>query len=324
MTPPPLPLPLPPPPLPKRFEVHAAFSYSSADADYVGRVAVALPKGILVHNYKTQAWIKAKAGLDLEKTLEHVYQYEAMFVFAFISEAYFKSDYTQREWKAANRAAKHKPGYLIPVRIEETKMPVPGIWLDGTLPAERLADLIEGAIRRPPPKPWWFYVSMEVKVAAAAAVLALILFARPAINFFRPSRTSIASVAADAQAITMHVKNRGPKSAALVGQRLKFGTLPIEDAELRLDTPAAATIAPGERDVKLIVRGLLPKCNADGNHLNNVEIEPLLGQHNVTFEIKVQESDDAPGHPSTRVKTFPAALLRPFVRKWVPGRVTPC
>ena len=43
-----------------------------------------------------------------------------------------------------------------------------------------------------------------------------------------------------------------------------FSALPIEDKELRLDKPESATIAPGERYVKLIARELLTECDADG------------------------------------------------------------
>jgi hypothetical protein len=317
-----------PVPKPRRFDYHAAFSYSSENAEeagYVRRVREVLTaKEIKVYDYATDEAKIETAGLDLEKTLKDIYEYKAMLVFAFISKAYETGPFTPIEWKAAKRAAKRKPGYLIVVRMEETGMSLPDIWLDGTLPADKLAKQIEGTIRRPPRKPWWFYLSMEVKAAAAAALLVLILFARPAIDHFRPSRTSIAPAAADAQGITMHVTNSGPKSSTLVGYRLKFGAIPITDADLRLKTPASATIAPGEHDVQLMVRELLPKCSADGSRLNNREIEPLLGQQNVTFEIDVQESDDTPGHPTTRTATMAAARLQPFVRKWVPGRVPPC
>lgn len=314
-----------PPPKPKRFDFHAAFSYSSNDAEKVHRIGAALaPKGIKVHDYKTPEGTIKVVGYDLRKTLRHIYQYEAMFVFAFISKAYADSDFTQIEWEVACRAAKHKPGYRIPVllekTLEETGMSVSDTCLDGTLPEQELAVLIEGTIRRPPPKPWWFYLSTEVKAAAVAALLALIV----AIILILPSRTTIKSVDANAQAITAHVANLGPKSSTLVGYRLKFGTLPVKDAELHLGKAESATIAPGERDVKLVVLTLEPRCDADGNRPNNAEVETLLGQQNVTFEIDVQESDDPPGHPSTRIATIPAARLQPFVRKWVPARVPPC
>jgi hypothetical protein len=198
------------------------------------------------------------------------------------------------------------------------------VWIDGSVPPEELAELIAGAIRRPPPRPWWFYLSLEVKVAAAAVLLALILFGKPTVNLFRHSRTSITSVAATEQAITVHVANSGPKNATIVGQRLKFGTLPIEDAELRLDKSASPTVPPRGGDVKLTAFTLLPKCDADGNRPNNAEIEALLGQHNVTLEIDVRESNDAPGHTTRHIETIRAADLQPFVRKKVPARAPPC
>jgi hypothetical protein len=245
----------------------------------------------------------------------------------FISETYVASKWTQLERKVASRVAKRKPGYVLPVLLDDTKVPEMEnlVWIDGRVPPEELAELIAGAIRRPPPRPWWFYLSMEVKVAAAAVLLALILFGKPAVNLFRDSQTSIESVTANAQAITVHLKNRGPKSATIVGQRLKFGALPIEDAELRLDKSESATIRPDEeRAVKLTALTLLPKCGADGNRPNNEEIEPLLVQHTVTLEVDVQESNNAPGHPTRRIAAISAVRLQPFVRKKVPANVPSC
>lgn len=316
-----------PVPLPKRFKYHVAFSYSSADAEYVGRVSAALPQEIRHFDYRTDESKAETWGRDLEKQLVHIYKNAALFCVVFISKAYVANKWTQLEQKVASRVAKRKPGYVLPVLLDETKVPELAnlVWIDGAVPAEELAELIAGAVRRPPPKPWWFYLSMEAKVAAAALLLLLILFARPTVNLFRPSRTWITAVQADKQAIIAHVVNKGPKSATLVGQRLKFGTLPIKDAELRLDKPAQATIAPGEeRDVSLTVFGLVPKCGADGRRPNKFEIEPLLGQQLITLEVDVQESDDAPGRPSRRVAAIPAARLKSFVGKKVPGRVTPC
>lgn len=314
------------PPLPKRFQFHVAFSYSSADAEYVGRVSAALPEGIKHFDYRTDASKSETWGRDLEKQLVHVYKNAALFCVVFISRAYTANKWTQLERKVASRVAKRKPGYVLPVLLDDTKVPELEnlVWIDGSVPPEELAELIAGAIRRPPPRPWWFYLSTEVKVAAAALLLALVLFGRPAVNLFRPSRTSIVSVGANAQAITVHMANRGPKSATIVGQRLKFGALPIEDAELRLDRSQSATIAPGERDVKMTALTLTPECDPDGNRPNNAEIEPLLVQHTVTLEVDVRESDDAPGQTTRRIAPIPAARLKPFVRKWVPTRVPPC
>jgi hypothetical protein len=314
----------PPPPRLKRFAVHAAFSYAKEDADYVRRVGDALPKGIKVHDYKTRDGILKVVGLDLKKTLKHIYQYEAMFVFAFISKAYAESEYAQIEWEAAKRAAKHKRGYLIPVRLEETDMVISQTWLDGTLPAAQVADLIEGAIRRPPPAEWWFYLSTQVKVAAAAALLTLVLSAYPIYLWLWPSRTWLKSADANVDGIIAHVVNDGPKSATIVGKRLKFGSLPIEDSELRLDKSESPTIAHGERDVKLITMALATKCGADGFLVNKRKVEPLLGQQPITLEIDIRESDDTPGKSRRRIVTFPAARLKPLVRRLVLGYETLC
>jgi hypothetical protein len=298
-------------------------SYASSDAGYVQAVRDALrPQGVDAFDY-------AEGGLwgeELVKALEHQYTYAAPFCVVFISKAYLASPWTSKELAIVRRVAKRKRGYMLPVVLDGTKVPeIEGIvWLDKTLSPKQLADHIVAKLREPPPQPWWFYLSMEVKVAAAAVLLALILFARPAVNLFRPSRTSIRSVDANAQEIIAHVVNGGPKSATLVGQRLKFGALPIEDKELRLDTSMSATVAPGERDVKLFALELVTKCDADGIRPNNDKVEALLDQQPVTLEIDIRESDDAPGQSRRRIVTLPAARLKPLVRRLVSGRDTPC
>ncbi|HXH37850.1 MAG TPA: toll/interleukin-1 receptor domain-containing protein [Thermoanaerobaculia bacterium] len=310
------------PPLPKRFRHRVLFSYASADAEYVHAVHAALPEEVDAFDYAEGGmW-----GEELVKGLERRYKNEAPFCVVFISEAYLKSPWTTKELGIVRRVAKRKPGYMLPVMLggnvpEEIKGIV---WLDKTLSPDQLAARIVAKIREPPPKPWWFYLSTEVKVAAAAALLTLILFARPAVNHFLPSRTSITSVDANVQAIIAHVANSGPKSATVVGQRLKFGALPIEDKELRLDRSESATIAPGERDVKLTALELLTKCDADGIRPNKDRIEALLDRQPVTLEIDIRESDDAPGQSRRQVVTFPAARLKPFVGRLVSGRDTPC
>ncbi len=311
------------PPLPRRFRHHVLFSYTSADKDYVHAVHSALPEEVKVFDYAEEGiW-----GEELVKALERRYKNEAPFCVVFISEAYLKSEWTTKELAIVRRVAKRKPGYMLPVLLDGTKVPELAkiAWLDKTLSPEQLAARIVAKIREPPPRPWWFYVSWQVKLATAAAIasvlLVLILYARPIINYFLPSRTSINFVNADEQAITVHVANTGPKSATIVGQRLKFGTLPIKDADLRIEK-ASATIAQGERDVELTVLTLEPKCDASGYRLNSAEIVPLLGTQKVTLEVDVQESDDAPGHPTRKPATIPAARLNSFVGKWVPALVS--
>ena len=310
------------PPLPKRFRHHVVFSYASKDADYVRAVHAALPEEVDAFDYAEGGmW-----GEELVKGLEHRYKNDAPFCVVFISQAYLARPWTKKELAIVQRVAKGKPGYMVPVVLDGTVVPeIEGIvWLDKTLTPEELAERLVDKIRQPPPKPWWFYISTEVKIAFAAVLLALILFARPAINYFRPSETNVKSADANEQAVIAHLLNSGPKSATIVGQRLKFGALPIEDAELRLAKSESATIAPGERDVKLIALELLTKCNAEGIRPNNDMVEPLLDRQSITLEVDIRESDDAPGHATPRTLQFPAARLKPLVRKLVSGRDTPC
>lgn len=306
------------PRLPKRFRYHVAFSYSSADAEYVERVSAALPEGIEHFDYRTGEAKAETWGRDLEKQLVHVYKNAALFCVVFFSKDYVASQWTQLERKVAGRVAKRKPGYVLPVLLDDTKVPEIAnlVWIDGSVPPEELAELIAGAIRRPPPRPWWFYLSLEVKVAAAAVLLALIL----AVYLILPSRTLITDVAATEQEITVHLENRGPKNATLVGQRLKFGALPIHDEELHLAKSESATLEPGGRDVKMTAEHIEPKCR-DGRRLNRAEVESLFDRHTITLEVDVRESDDAPGQKTLRTTTVPAARLKPFVRKWVPANV---
>lgn len=310
------------PPLPRRFRYHVLFSYASKDAAYVRAVHAALPEEVKAFDYDQGAmW-----GEELDAQLEHRYRNDAPFCVVFLSRAYLASQYTTQELGIVRRVAKHKPGYMLPVLLDGTIVPeIQGIvWLESTLTPEQLAARLVAKIQQPPPQPWWFYLSLEGKAAIGAVLLAVILFARPAVNYFRPSRTSVRSVDVGAQAITAHLVNSGPKSATLVGQRLVFGALPLEDKELRLDKSASATIAPGEVDVKLVALELLAKCDADGLRPNKEKVEPLLDRQPVTLLIDIRESDDAPGQSTRRSVTFPAARLKPLVRKLVSGRDTPC
>jgi hypothetical protein len=310
------------PPLPKRFRHHAVFSYASADAEYVRAVHAALPPEVDAFDYAEGGmW-----GEQLVKSLERRYRTEAPFCVIFISRAYLASPWTQKELAIVQRVARRKPGYMLPVVLDGTIVPeIEGIvWLDASLTPEQLAARLVAKLLEPPPKPWWFYLSIEVKFVLGAALLALVLFARPAVNLFRPSRTFIQSVDANAEGITAHLVNSGPKSATVVGQRLVFGALPLEDKELQLDKSVSAAIAPGERAVKLTARELLTKCGADGIRPNKHKVEPLLDQQPVTLVIDIRESDDPPGRSTRRSVTFPAARLKPFVRRWVSGRDTDC
>ena len=310
------------PPPPKRFKHHVLFSYAGEDEEYVNAVHAALPAELNVFNYKkTGIW-----GKKLAKELEHLYKNEAPFCVVFLSKAYLESEWTEKELGIVTRVAKNKPGYMLPVVLDGTVVPeIEDIaWLDKSLSPEQLAERIVAKICEPPPKPWWFYLSMEAKVAIAAVLLALIVSAPTIINHFRPSRTEVLqSVEANEQAITAHVRNSGPKSAIIVGQRLKFGALPIEDAKLYLDKSAAA-IEPGERDLKLTALAIETKCDADGIRPNKHDVEKLLDQQSVTLEIDIRESDDAPGQSTRQIVTFPAARIKPFVIKGVAGNAATC
>jgi hypothetical protein len=167
------------PPLPRRFRYHVLFSYASADQEYVHNVRTALPAEVKVFEYAMDDFVIW--GNDLAKELEHRDENEAPFCVVFISEAYLKGPWTNRELAIVQRVAKRRPGYMLPVLLDGTKVPELDriAWLGNTLTPEQLAARIVAKIREPPPKPWWFYLSMEVKVASAiaAVVITLAIFA---------------------------------------------------------------------------------------------------------------------------------------------------
>jgi len=300
--------PLPPPP--RRFRYHVLFSYAGEDGKYVTAVHHALPEEVKVFNYaEGEMW-----GERLAKGIERRYKNEAPFCVVFISEAYLAKDWTKKELSIVKSVSDKKPGYMLPVmrsghvppEIKEI------VWLTKTLSADEVAARIVAKLRNPPPARWWFFITTtEVKVAAAVLLLAVVLW-------FWPSRTTLKSADANAEGIIAHVVNVSPKSSTLVGQRLKFGSLPIEDVDLRLGKSGSPTIFPGEHDVKLTVFELLTKC-VDGVRPGEHKVEPLLGKQTVTLEIDILESDDAPGKSRRKTVTFPAAHLEPLVKRLVEG-----
>lgn len=312
------------PPLPKRFNHHVLFSYASEDAEYVRAVHAALR----ALSEEVKAFDYAEDGMwgeELVEGIERRYKNEAPFCVVFLSKAYLASSWTTKELGIVSRVAKQKPGYMLPVLLDGTTVPeIEGIvWLDKSLTPEELAARLFAKIQAPPPKPWWFYVSFKVKVAIAAVVFALILSVRPAMNAILPSNTTVLSAKAT-DVITARIVNSGPKSSTIVRQRLKFGALPIEDAELQLDKPTSATIAHGEHHVKLIALGLETKCDDEGNRPNNEQVRELLGQQPVTLEIDIRESDDAPGQSTRQVVKLSAAQLKQLIEKGVANDANPC
>jgi hypothetical protein len=304
--------PIPRPP--RRFRYHVLFSYASEDGKYVTAVGAALPKAVRVFNYaEGTMW-----GERLAKGIERRYKKEAPFCVVFISEAYIAKDWTKKELAIVVSVNEEKPGYMLPVMRsgdvpEEIKEIV---WLDKELSAEEVAAGIVAKLRDPPPAPWWFHVSTPVKVAAAVLLLGVILW-------FWPSRTTLKSADANGEGIVAHVVDISPKSSTIVGQRLKFGSLPIEDVELRLDS-GSPTIFPGEHDITLKMSELLTRCGADGFRPKKQNVEPLLAMQPVTLEIDVRESDDAPGKWRRKSATFPAAHFKLLVGRLVEARDAAC
>ena len=250
-------------------------------------------------------------GERLARGIERRYKNEAPFCVVFISEDYLAKKWTKKELAIVVTVNERKPGYMLPVMRsgdvpEEIKEIV---WLETTLSADKVAARIVAKLRDPPPAPWWFFISTREKVAAAVLLLAVILW-------FWPSRTTLKSADANSAGIIAHVVNVAPKTSTLVGQRLKFGSLPLEDFELRLNKSGSPTIFPGEHDIALTTLEIVTKC-ADGIRPSKHKVEPLLGKQLVTLEIDIRESDDAPGKFRRKTTTFPAAHLKPLVGRLV-------
>jgi hypothetical protein len=299
--------PIPRPP--RRFRYHLLFSYASQDKDYVQDVHTALPAEVDVFDYADGVlW-----GQELGPAIEKRYKNEAPFCVVFISKDYLakKKKWTKKELAIVVAVNKRKPGYMLPVMLSGAIPPEIKdiVWLDKTLSADQVAAGIVAKLRDPPPAPLWFFISTGVKVAAAVLLLAVILW-------FWPSRTTLKSADANGAGIIAHIVNVAPKTSTLVGQRLKFGSLPLEDVELRLNKSGSSTIFPGEHDIMLTTFELVTKC-ADGIRPKKHEVEPLLGEQPVTLEIDIRESDDAPGKFRRKTMTFPAAHLKPLVRRLV-------
>lgn len=305
------------PPLPDRFRYHVVFSYAFEEKEYVEGVRAALPKNLKVYDYqKNPLW-----GEVLPKGIKRIYTYEAPFCVVFFSQAYFdRSTWTKQELGIVKRVQRKKKDFILPVVIdcelpEELKKLA---WLERkNFSPEQLADRIVAKIREPPRKPLWFYLSTTVKAAVVSAALALIV----TLILLQPSRTRILSADANEQAITARVANIGPWSSTIVGQRLTFGTLPIEDTELRIGN---RRIAPGVHDMTLTTMEILTRCNDAGIRPNYHQVEGLLGQQSATLEIDIQESNDARGRWTRRKVTFPAAHLKTLVERLVSGRDTQC
>ena len=108
---------------PQTADYDVAISYAGEDRDYVQSVADALTaKGVKVFydNFEEAAlW-----GKDLYSHLVEIYGSRARFTLMFVSSAYGAKLWTNHERKAAqSKAFTQNSEYILPVRIDDTKIP---------------------------------------------------------------------------------------------------------------------------------------------------------------------------------------------------------
>lgn len=105
----------------KRNRYDIALSYASEDAACVRRFKAALPPGVIVFDYEAErayTW-----GRNMYARLEFAFAGHAEHVIPFISEHYARKPLTRFEFGRALAVASGNPGYLLPVRLDDTPMP---------------------------------------------------------------------------------------------------------------------------------------------------------------------------------------------------------
>jgi hypothetical protein len=107
----------------KRFQFDVALSFAGEDRSHAKELAEALvAEGLRVfydEYEQAQLW-----GKDLYQHLQNVYTEKAKFCVIFASEAYARKLWTKHELKQAQaRAFREQQEYLLPLRLDETKIP---------------------------------------------------------------------------------------------------------------------------------------------------------------------------------------------------------
>ncbi|HET7443519.1 MAG TPA: TIR domain-containing protein [Solirubrobacterales bacterium] len=128
-------------------------SFPGEHRDYVRSVYEALAlRGIecfFDEPHQVELW-----GQDLAERFDRVFRKEAQFCVAFVSEEWVKRTWPAHERRSAVARMLQEPGYLLPVRFDDTEVPgmSPTIgYLDGTiLKPHELAELIVKKVKRRP------------------------------------------------------------------------------------------------------------------------------------------------------------------------------
>ena len=162
---------------------------------------------------------------------------------------------------------------------------------------------------------WWRFFADFGAALPMVAIIALGTSVYTAGNYLynRNSHTNFKFVSANANVVYLTVWNAGQKPSALLGGRLNFGDLPIDDVQLNLpevDLEEAKTVV--QKDDRATVALTVPPFLGlrHGSHVyRKDEIQQLLKGRRVTLYLNVDEStgDVASPHNSfaaDRIQTF--------------------
>jgi hypothetical protein len=139
--------------MPEDVAYDVCLSFPGEHRDYVRLVYEALAlRGIecfFDEPHQVELW-----GQDLAERFDQVFRNEAQFCVAFVSEEWVRRAWPTHERRSALARMLQEPGYLLPVRFDDTEVPgmSPTIgYLDGTaLEPQELAELIVKKVKRRP------------------------------------------------------------------------------------------------------------------------------------------------------------------------------
>lgn len=131
------------PPAAIQHQFDVVVSYAGVDRDFVQRVVRSLQGARLRVFYDdTESHRAHMVGRDLDSEIVRLYQREASNCIVFLSSAYAASEWTMMELRAALARAGTEPGYMKPVRLDDTgfaDVPKAMVYFDAR-PGRLLAD----------------------------------------------------------------------------------------------------------------------------------------------------------------------------------------
>jgi hypothetical protein len=158
---------------------------------------------------------------------------------------------------------------------------------------------------------WW---RVTVSTLAISLVISLVSVLTPALaqlqRFLnRNSKTTITFLAATDNVITVRAVNTGGSPSVVRGCRIRFGALPVSDADLELHRTAEAPLpqnwvpAAGDLTLNYTVAGL------ESSVARDTLADRLASAGAPLMEIEIEESDG----PETRTVRTPAKAVAEFI-----------